>query len=213
MFDINENIANAPTDCTTSMSGTATQFTQAGIYIFHYLQYNQDGSVYTVNGDPVLNNSPYISPECCKNLGGSPFLYNQIANGGIVNTGYLCCYPGGDCSCKISCGWTVSLVPVLLPPRTITYNGPQNSYLVFSDGGGPRVTSPDGCNCIGNPYTVSVPNVLDPYTGEIGTACQLTDAGIFDLTVLGTAGNIYQTYLQRSNGTIGCYDVISSNFS
>ena len=204
--DITENNGSG---CTATMSGSPTQQTQNGIYVFPYLQYNQDGSVYMSGGQPVLNNSTFIDPTCCTALGGSPFLFNQIVNGGIVNTGYLCCYPGGDCSCKITCNWTVSLVPRLLPVSSSS----QNSYLVFSDGAGQHITTPDGCNCIGNPYTISIPNVLDPYTGEIGTACQLTNDGIYDLTVLGTAGSIYQTYLQRSNGTIDCSDVVLTNFS
>lgn len=220
--DVNENIASLPLDCTSNMFGSPIQNTEAGVYTFNFYQYNVDGSVYMIDGQPVLNTSSYINPICCKNLGGTPFLYNQTVQNltnpnnihyDLVNTGYLCCYPGGNCGCKIACEWTVNLTPVLLPEHTNIFNGPQSPYLVFSDGVSQHVVTPEGCNCIGNPYTVSVPNVLDPYTGEIGTACQLTEDGVFDLTVLGLAGNIYQTYLERSAGNIGCTDVISSNFS
>ncbi len=203
-IDIKEKINSG---CTATMSGSPTQDTQNGVYIFPYLQYNQDGSVFMSNGQPVLNNSPYINPTCCVAIGGTPFLYNDIQNGNIVNTGYLCCYGDGNCSCKVPCDWTVSLIPVFLPLT----GSSQDSYLVFSDGASQRVVSPDGCNCYGNPYTISVPNVLDPYTGEIGTACQLTNSGILNLVVFGTSGSLYQTYLQRSNGSISCTDVILPN--
>lgn len=211
--DVNENISNIPIDCTSTMSGSPIQNSTFGVYLFNYYQYNSDGSIYTNDAGPVLNNSPFINPTCCRNIGGTPFLVNQtkVVSGNTVtyNTGYACCYDGGECGCKLACKWTVSLTPILLPVS----GSSQNNYLVFSDGSSQRVVTPEGCNCIGGVYTTSVPNVLDPYTGEIGTACQVTDTGMFDLTVLGMTGDIYLTYLERNNGTIGCFDVNSSNLS
>jgi hypothetical protein len=63
----------------------------------------------------------------------------------------------------------------------------------------------DGCHCIGNPYTVLVPNVVDPYTGQVGVACQLTQTGINDLALGPNQSVIYNYYLNRSNGNTSCY--------
>lgn len=212
-LEINDNIEEMPLNCSATMAGSPTEYVEGGVFLFSYYQYNEDGSIFMVDGVPVIYKSPYISPTCCKNIGGSPMLYNQIEEinkeNVLINTGYLCCYDGGSCGCKVSCKWSVSLSPVLLP----TSGSTQNQYLSFSDGIGQHVVTPDGCSCIGGLYTTTVPNVVDPYTGEIGYGCQLTEVGVYDLTVLGTSGDIYQTYYQRNNGTIGCFDVVSPNFS
>lgn len=211
--DVIENNTSELLDCTSNMSGEPSQNEMYGVYVFKRYQYNSDGSVYMVSGAPALNSSPYISQECCRNIHGTPFLFNQTGNGKdgetiIYNTGYLCCYEGGSCGCKITCSWLADLTPVYIPA-----SAPSSPYLVFNNVDGKHVITPDGCSCIGGIYTTTVPNILDPYTGEIGYACQLTEIGVYDLTVLGTTGDIYQTYYQRNNGTIGCFDVVSPNFS
>lgn len=202
-----------PINCNEALAGTFDDSVN-GVYMFQYYQYNPDGSIYNISGTPVLNTSAYANPTCCSAIGGTPSLYNLIISGSVINTGYVCCDTSNTCGCKIACKWLVELAPVQLPVLSVTYSGPQNPYLVFNDSAaGSHVVTADGCNCIGGIYTTTVGGVLDPYTGEVGYGCQLTEIGIYDLTVLGTTGDIYQTYLKRNNGTIGCFEISSTNFS
>ena len=53
------------------------------------------------------------------------------------------------------------------------------------------------------PDTVAVPNVVDPYTGQVGYGCQLTFRGISDLAS-GQNGVIANFYAARSQNKIGC---------
>ena len=97
----------------------------------------------------------------------------------------------------------VDTIPVLLPPSTPTYTSPQASYLQFiKPNGVMAVVTPDGCNCVPQ-LTTPVPNVVDPYTGEMGIGCQLTLAGINDLS-LGASSSIYTHYRSKSTGLIPC---------
>jgi hypothetical protein len=47
--------------------------------------------------------------------------------------------------------------------------------------------------------------VVDPYTGQVGVACQLTQTGINDLALGPNQSVIYNYYLNRSNGNTSCY--------
>jgi hypothetical protein len=81
-----------------------------------------------------------------------------------------------------------------------------NLYLQFTDESSSIVVvTPDGCNCVAN-YTIPVPNIVDPYTNQIGYGCQLTELGVSDLA-LGTSGILYNTYLSRQNGKLTCSGV------
>jgi len=61
--------------------------------IFGYKQYDINGNL-LVNyfGQPILNQSKYISQECCLFLGGEPFFYEyKDLNNNVINSGYVCC--------------------------------------------------------------------------------------------------------------------------
>lgn len=184
--------------------------TSLGIYSFDYYQYNANGTLFSdSNGKPIPNTSYYTSKNCCKVFNGTPFIYNTIVNNILVNTGYVCCDNSGKCGCYIACSWMVDVNPILLPQITQTYTGPQSSYLQFIQQDGTlSVVTPDGCNCIKN-YTTPVPNIVDPYTGQIGYGCQLTSMGQSDIA-LGSLGNIYKFYSNRSSGNTSCFNNVNN---
>lgn len=176
-----------------------------GLYIFNYLQFDANGVVYTdSNGNQINKTSPFASKQCCTNIGGTPALYNQTSNGVSVNVGYVCSDNNGKCGCTVACKWMVNPDPIRLPLLTPTFSGPQQPYLEFTNEDGTKsVVTVDGCNCIKG-YTTQVPNVIDPYSGEIGFGCQVTNAGMNDLA-MGIYGQIHSFYKSRVlNGT--CYN-------
>lgn len=183
------------------------RITDNGVYSFSQYQYNIDGSYYLdANGNSVPNNTIYTPKACCKSINGTPFMFNtiNIKTGEISSSGYVCCDNSGKCGCTVSCKWMVNTTPIFLPPHTQTYSGPQNQYLTFTrPDGGTSIVMPDGCNCVSK-YTIAVPNVTDPNTGEIGYGCQLTSDGKTDI-LSGQYSNIYKFYQSKNNGSIGCY--------
>ena len=187
-----QNIASMSTDLTT------------GVINFNFYQYNLDGSIYSVNGQPVLYTSPFVNVECCNFAQSTPYFYNQTQinqNTGekeLVNSGYICCTVGNTCGCITTCGWKLD--------SSRYYNVAGMDYLYFeTEDGTKRLTSQDGCNCIAN-YTVQV-QITDPITGQLGYACQLTQLGMTD--IVKPTSVINDTYNSRSNGTIGCQEVIT----
>ena len=190
-------------DC-ANLYGTPSDNTSLGVYEFQYYQYNADGSIYSNLSGPILLSSIYASVACCTVIGGTPSLYNTVVSGIVTNSGYICCDSTGTCGCKIACDWVPMLTPVELPVLSSGYTGSQYPYVVFTKSDGSSgVVTPDGCNCIAN-YTIAVPNVLDPYTNQIGYGCQLTSQGLSDIALGQSNSVIYNTYLDRSNGKIGC---------
>lgn len=173
--------------------------TEVGVYVFKQYQYNMDGSYYLNSvGDPIPNTTYFTPQACCKSIGGTPYLYTTVQAGSEVQ-GYICCDNTGKCGCSVSCNWTVNLSPVMLP-----LSGPQQPYLSFTrPDGGVSIVTPDGCNCLAD-YTIAVPNVTDPSTGQVGYACQLTSLGQSDI-LNGAASNIYFFYEGKKNGSINCY--------
>ena len=120
----------------------------------------------------------------------------------MINTGYYCCDDSGKCGCTIACKWKAQTTPYTY--GNINNKSSTTKLLQFTTENGESIlVTPDGCNCI-SPYTVAIPNVKDPYTGQIGYACQLTEKGEADLA-LGNYGKIYKTYLDRSTGKISCF--------
>jgi hypothetical protein len=195
-------VGSVDNPCNQNMVTTPTSSMTTGLYTFQYYQYNQDGSVYTNNGNPVPNTSVYTRKECCTSLGGTPTLYSTS-----TNSGYACCNNSGKCGCTVACKWISKQSPIYLPQITSTYNGGQSPYLEFTDvGGSPIVVTPDGCNCIKG-YSRPIPNITDPYTGEVGYACQLTKKGVTDL-VKGVNSVQYLTYSGRESGKIRCDSTI-----
>ena len=190
-----------------------------GWYNFLYEQYNQDGSVYMENGVVIGRESKYTSIDCCKNIGGNPFPYNDIQNGVVVDRGYVCCKPSSNgspstterCGCTVTCKWMVQTNYITLP--LFAQQGQQSNYLRFKDiDGSDHVVMPDGCNCVKN-YTTPVPNITDPFNGQVGVACQLTELGIADLVNNGQNGQIYKFYKDKINGKINCYQNFTPNIA
>jgi hypothetical protein len=190
---------------------------EVGAFNFQFYQYNQDGSIYYNNtGNPVLLDIPFASQACCKAQGGIPYLYNAVKPINFdseVNTitnitsGYICCDTTNRCGCSISCKqqWMPIYTPLLLPPQSNTYHGVSNPFLTFTKNDGTvGVVTPDGCNCIAG-YTIPVPNVVDPNTGEVGYGCQLTTLGETDL-LNGSLSVIYDFYLSKATGKFDCYN-------
>ena len=178
---------------------------EQGLYEFNYAQFNFDGSVYVdVNNQPIYNTTNYANQECCTKIGGTPIIHYDIENGQTTNTGYFCCNNTGKCGCTIACDWMVQLSSITLPQDIGVRPRPQ--YLGFTQpNSAMSMVTTDGCHCIGNPYTVLVPNVVDPYTGQVGVGCQLTQTGINDLALGPNQSVIYNYYLNRSNGNTSCY--------
>lgn len=162
-----------------------------GIYQINQEQYNIDGSVFiNQNGNPILNKTFFLNVECCISLGGTPFLYQQYQDNQLINSGYYCCYEGGQCGCKLTCSW-------LAEPTPITIEG--NLYINFiTPDGQNRVVTPDGCNCIPN-LSTAIPNITDPYTGEVGYACHVPN---FYQSVVNQ--QVLSYYQNKANGTIPC---------
>lgn len=202
----NQNISNAKIE-TLSCKDEVISKPNAidGVYSFSYYQYMKDGNVFTSGGEPVPNITNYASKECCTYFNGTPTLYNEYVEGKLVNTGYICCDSTGKCGCTLACKWIVVESPISLPKDVPRIS--QQKYLVFTkEDGSLSVVTPDGCNCLGF-YTTPIPNITDPYTGEIGFGCAVTGFGGKDIAN-GNRSVIRQTYLARNSGTISCSGII-----
>lgn len=180
----------------------ATTLAQEGYVIFTQI-------VRDANNTPINFQTEFVSQECCKTTvtNGKPNYYNEVVNGIVVNSGFLCCSPQNvRCGCFVSCNWKPIAQPIVLPIYPVNVTGPESKYLQFTrpDNTIAVVTS-DGSHCLGSlsSYLIPTPNVTDPLTGEVGVGCKLNSTGIADLN-LGNSSVIYSTYLNRYNGTIGC---------
>jgi hypothetical protein len=188
--------------CSDKLASSPVANLNNGFYNFSYYQYDINGNKFIINGLPVLVSSQYTSKECCRNIGGIPFIYNEGNNGRTINSGYVCCTTN-KCGCTIACDWMVDLSPIVIP------SGGTASYLQFNQPNGTKsVVTPDGCNCIGSGYTNTVPNILDPYTGQVGYGCQLTQNGLTDLSYGQLNSIIYYNYLNRVTSKTSCYDFV-----
>lgn len=155
---------------------------ETGYYVFQYYQYNQDGTVYTANGNNVVLSSIFTDRECCKALGGSSVYtdyVDPITN--IVSSGYACCH-SPKCGCNISCNWYLNAKPIDLPVGSPTAT-PFCEFTTLYGSGVKKVVTPDGSNCPPN-WTTPVPNTIDPYTGEVGIGCKLTTYGLQNFDTL-----------------------------
>lgn len=203
-----EKIIPPSGDSCSNLLSLYTDVTDLGLYEFSFYQYDINGNVYVdSNNEPIYNNTPYVPQECCLAIGGTPQFYTDYYNNtsNIINSGYICCDSTNRCGCIIACSWMVDLSTIMLPVLSETYSGPQAEYLQFITlGGSSAIVTPDGCNCIPN-YTTAVPNIYDPYTGQMGYGCQLTQQGVDDMA-LGLDSYIYHYYLERSNNKASCFD-------
>ena len=197
---IERNAPSLPLSCVDSLVSSSNNI-DLGTYQFSFYQYDINGNIYTdVNGNPILNTTPYAPTECCTAVGGTSNLYDDVVNGTIVNTGYICCDRTNKCGCVIACNWVVNLNPIYLPTNDVA----QAPYLQFNKpDGSPVVVTPDGCNCSSR-YSIAVPNITDPYTGNIGYGCQLNNSGMLEIG-LGLNGGVYAYYNDRLIGKSSCY--------
>ena len=172
-----------------------------GFYQFEYYQYNYDGSLFKdKNGNPVNKVSSYAKQECCTLNNGIPFLMTYMQGNIIRKSGYFCCDNSGTCGCSIACGWERVMAPKF-----------NLGYVEFKrEDGSFSVVTPDGCNCIPN-LTIKVPNVVDPYTNQVGVACKVTAAGAKDLLDLKTS-IIDNTYYYRTFGKLKCNEMWDSSY-
>jgi hypothetical protein len=196
-----------PSGCNNLANAPVNNFFETGMYTFNFYQYNQDGSLYVdSNSNPVLNSTTFANPECCSIANGIPFLIDEYNGRDIVNSGYVCCNRTGKfCGCIISCKWLLSSQLVSLPELSETYSGPQAQYLQFiKEDGTLAVVTPDGCNCL-QPYSIRVPNILDPYTGQIGYGCQITQEGLNEISN-GYLNELSNFYFGRNTGSIPCFN-------
>lgn len=124
----------------------------------------------------------YIDRECCSYLGGnstyadSKYLEYFPSSPTRLSSGYVCC-KSEKCGCNITANWVIDKVPTYIP------QGTQNAYLIFktlygSNVGRTTTIVPDASAC--PQYTTPTPNITDPYTGEVGVGCKLTQILIND---------------------------------
>jgi hypothetical protein len=150
-----KNNANyVPPSCDSENVASIGQTTSSGVLLVSYYVYQPDGSLYySTAGTPDTSKTDYVSKECCTAYGGTSFLNNEYENGYLVNSGYFCCYAGGQCGCKLTCNWLAQTTPINISGNNyIQFTAPTNQN---------RVVTADGCNCLAD-YSIAVPNITDP---------------------------------------------------
>lgn len=188
--------------------------------------YNDSDSGFKVGEFEVYNrdkelvgtkNTVYFTKECCTALGGKPNLYEsmwinglQSLSNGVYNRtkGYVCCTTN-TCSCKIACDWStydrnngVMLDFIRIPENSGNY---YIRFKTLSGYGSDIVVSPDGSNCPSS-HSVAVGNITDPFSGELGFGCRLTERAISNINTSKT--ELLKLFEARRLGTIGCCDLL-----
>lgn len=201
-----EKLNQIPTPQPCSDIASVTDNTNEGLYVFNYYQYDTNG-----NQLPQQRTSNFSSKQCCQLNNGTPAYYNQIVGTQSVNDGYVCC-TNNRCGCTLSCKWKASTTN-----NNFMFNINGANYLIFyQSDGNPILVTPDGCNCdVPDYYSIeenmvfsypniltAVPNITDPYTGEVGFACRLNYNPMTNFQV---AYQIRTHYLSRYNGSKPCY--------
>ena len=157
----------------------------------------------TFTGNPVIYSSIYTSKECCKANNGTPTIYPTVTNGVTTNNGYVCCVKQ-NCGCNVACKWSPIFQPIYLPLNSTK----QDIYMEFiKEDGSLGVTTPDGSHCLTGPnkYTEKAPNITDPYTGEVGYACQLNEYGLNNLSNSVGKGSLFAFYNDRYVSLTSCF--------
>jgi hypothetical protein len=158
---------------------TPKKNTDTGYYVFSYYQYNQDGSVFESNGQPIIRTSNFTDRECCKALNGKS-VYSEFVDPitNNVESGYVCCF-SEKCGCSTSCNWVLNNEPLYLDNNAFL------SFITLYGAGVNKVTLPDASACpVG--WTTPVTNIVDPFTNEIGVGCKLTTYGLQNYQTLVT---------------------------
>ena len=157
---------------------------ETGYYVFEYYQYNQDGSIYSINGVPVMETSIFTDRECCKALNGKPVYTDVVdSNTGDIQSGYACCF-SDNCGCSVSCNWYLNPEPYYIIGQSLPYLTFTTLYGV----GVNKMVFPDASACPTD-WAIPVANFTDPFTGEIGYAYKLTEYGLQNYQTLVTLYN------------------------
>lgn len=178
----NEVIIN----CNDKLGGRGIIQSDEGWMIFDYKTYDQNNNEIT----GLTNTSIFASQECCTQYGGTSLFYEEFDGASqddvpanLINCGFICCPNNTDCGCGMTCNWRLAGDMV----GDMTYISSANgTFLTFVKPDlSKTVLVPTGCSCIKG-YSTPRINVLDPFTGNIGTACELLDSfetnGFGDLT-------------------------------
>lgn len=173
-----------------------------------------------------MKQSSFIDKECCKSLGGKSAYMDSMYDGGIpsedvlASSGYVCCTTN-KCGCNVACKW--SLIPLTRDETGNVMRGPilqpieipvgsgvfYLQFAMFYGTGGKAVVTTDGSNCVEG-YTIKVNGVKDPFTGEIGFGCRLTEKGIMDISY-GEDGRLVNIFGDRQSGGIGCCETYTKS--
>lgn len=191
-----------PSACNFLVSQPVTD-DQNGYFVFDYYQYNQDGSLYSVNGSPVTNTSKFTDKECCNALNGTSAyadFYNDVTN--TVDSGYVCCV-NKKCGCSIACDWILNKDTIQLPQNSTSTNT-FCEFTTLNGSGSKIVVTSDGSNCPSN-WTIPVANIYDPNTGLVGFGCKLTTQGLQEY------GKLTNYFSVKANG--GYKDLTCCSFT
>ena len=182
---------NQPCD---TLANQPTKDLDNGWYVFKKYQYNSDGSIYEQNATPVLSTTLFIDRECCRALNGVSS-YNDVVNNTTkeISSGYACCY-ANNCGCSLACEWTLTSTL-----RTIDGSDYLDFRTLFGNGQN-KITSPDASNCPTR-WTIAIPNITDPYTGDIGFGCKINTTGISEFS---TMMNYFVTKANGGTDTAKC---------
>ncbi len=177
-----------------SLANQPTKDLNNGWYVFQKYQYNSDGSIYTQNTVPVLATGIFVDRECCTALNGISS-YNDVVNNATneVSSGYACCH-ANNCGCSLACEWV--LTPTL---RIIDGFGYLDFRTLFGNGQH-KITSPDASNCPTR-WTTAIPNITDPYTGDVGFGCKINPTGTAEFS---TMINYFVAKANGGDGTHKC---------
>jgi hypothetical protein len=126
------------------------------------------------------------------------------SNPKLVSSGFVCCTTE-KCGCNVTCNWTIAKEPIYLPQGSPTATAYLNFITLYGSGINKVVVS-DASAC--PQKTVAVPNITDPYTGEVGIGCKLTQELIDDSSSYGDLYNYYQFKARNFNGV----DIVFGKF-
>ena len=186
-----------------------------GFYTWQYTEIDYQGN------PSGFYTTPFIAAECCSSnsAAGVPVEYVDmdyyVLSGQYTgttydliglgfqgfNSGTICCKTDvdgnflEDCIAYATCNWR-------LTGQTFAQNTVQignDYYLAFTTPNNElRVVSANGQNCASP--TVATPNILDPFTNQVGVGCRITEAQWNSQQ----GYNLRQTYLLRLQQEIGC---------
>lgn len=184
--------------------------TEYGYFSFKNYTYGTDKEIFydksVIPPSAITNTTIYTTKECCAAKEGTPTIYSTMGTDTtgkkiIKNSGYVCC-KSSNCGCNVACKWKPMFEPILLPLNNVN---PDKFMEFIKEDGSLGVTTPDGSHCLigSEKFTEAKPGITDPYSGEVGYACKLTQKGLEDL-LKGGSGVMATFLTQKRNGNVGC---------